>query len=480
MENRTPSPWQSILAGGAAGGLESLLTDLFVWKYPTEYLKTRQQLQPTSSSKPLSPWRLLLSTLRQHGLSHMYTGSTAFCISNAAKSGVRFLAFDSARQLMPTDSSGAPTALGTMFAGMIAGAAESVFVVTPGETLKTKIIDDQAGARRYRSATHAIRSVVVAEGVAGLYRGVVPVTLKQSANAMVRFTSYSFFLGALRDVLGSGASVLAGALAGVVTVYATMPFDTLKTRMQAVDGRARYRGTLDCLRAVVANEGVAVLWRGTTPRLARLSISGAVSFSIYESVVQWTWSLRSGGLAGLRDTYTIRLHPQRDLHRIGIGASAQVYEVDGQIVLKTSWVFEQPGSDASDNGRWHYASDTLFQSNLLQNEQTVLRLLQQRPHPHIIEAIDAEQPEGIYLRRYRPMSLDQGPSPDQLHRICWYRGLTDALCHIHSPGIAHADVRIENVLFDEYGRAILCDFSASCPLGQPNPPSCFPGPSTSG
>ncbi|KAL4798503.1 mitochondrial carrier domain-containing protein [Aspergillus venezuelensis] len=291
-QKHTPSPWQSILAGGAAGGLESLLT------YPTEYLKTRQQLQATSTGKPLPPGRLLVQTIRDHGLAHMYTGSGAFCVSNAAKSGIRFFAFDSARRWMPTDQSGKPTAWGNMGAGMIAGAAESVLVVTPGETLKTKIIDDQAGAKRYTSAAHAVRSVVASEGVSGLYQGVVPVTLKQSANAMVRFTSYNFFLGHLRAALETessvlGATVLAGALAGVVTVYATMPFDTLKTRLQALDAHLRYSGTMHCLRSITREEGIAVLWRGTTPRLARLSISGAISFSIYESVLKWTNSLRS-------------------------------------------------------------------------------------------------------------------------------------------------------------------------------------------
>jgi hypothetical protein len=182
--------------------------------------------------------------------------------------------------------------------------------------------------------------------------------------------------------------------------------------------------------------------------------------------------LEANGLVGVASTsncvtYTIGLHPQRDLEILGVGASAQVYVVDDQIVLKTSWLFKQPGSNAPDNDRWHYASDTLFQSNLLQNERTVLRLLQRRPHPHIIEAIDADQPEGIYLRRYHSLSEDTLPA--QLHRIRWYRDLTDALCHIHSLGIAHADIRIDNVLFDELDCAILCDFSAASPLSQPNP-----------
>lgn len=176
--------------------------------------------------------------------------------------------------------------------------------------------------------------------------------------------------------------------------------------------------------------------------------------------------------------YTVHLHPQQDLERVGIGASAQVYQVDDQIVLKASWLFEHPGSTASQNDQWHYASDTLFQANLLQNERFVLRLLQHQPHPHIIEALDTSQPEGIYLRRYASFPDEL---PAQSYRIRWYRDLTDALCHLHSLGVAHADIRIENILFDR-DRATLCDFSAACPFGEanavfPDPPLPINGPS---
>ncbi|RAK80794.1 putative mitochondrial solute carrier [Aspergillus fijiensis CBS 313.89] len=268
------SPWQSIVAGGAAGGFESLLT------YPTEYLKTSQQLQ----TKKTNPLHLLLSTIRQHGLGHLYTGSMAFCVSNASKSGVRFFAFDTARKYMPVDAQGKVTSLGNLGAGMIAGVAESVAVVTPGETLKTKIIDDRAGAKQYRSAIHAIRTIAATEGVAGLYRGVVPVTMKQSANAMVRFTSYNFLLGQFRawQLPSSLSTAGAGALAGVVTVYMTMPFDAIKTRLQAIGGLERYKGTLDCVQSVIRQEGITSLWRGTTPRLARLSVG---SFPGYHLLV---------------------------------------------------------------------------------------------------------------------------------------------------------------------------------------------------
>lgn len=165
-------------------------------------------------------------------------------------------------------------------------------------------------------------------------------------------------------------------------------------------------------------------------------------------------------------TYTVRLQPQHDLEIVGVGASGQVYNVDDQVVLKTCRIFEPPGSDASQSDRWRYASDTLFHYNLLKDERTVLQLLQNRPHPHIIEAIDTDQPEGIYLRKYQ--LLPAVMSSAQSYRIRLYCGIADALRHLHSLGIVHADIRIDNVLSDEQGSAIICDFSAASPCGQPN------------
>ncbi|PYI31500.1 kinase-like protein [Aspergillus indologenus CBS 114.80] len=166
------------------------------------------------------------------------------------------------------------------------------------------------------------------------------------------------------------------------------------------------------------------------------------------------------------ETYTVRLQPQHDLDMVGVGASGQVYNVDDQVVLKTCRIFEPPSSDASQSDHWHYASDTVFHFNMLEDERTVLKLLQIRPHLHIIEAIDTDQPEGIYLRKYRRLAAEMVST--QSHRIRLYRDITDALRHLHSLGIAHADIRIDNILFDHHGSAILCDFSAASPFGQTN------------
>lgn len=180
---------------------------------------------------------------------------------------------------MPTDTKGKVTPLGNVCAALMAGVAEAVVVVTPGETIKTKMIDDRAGPKVYRSNGHAVASIFTNEGLSGLYRGVIPVTLKQTANAVVRFTSYNIFLGKMEatSLPKSVNTVVAGAMAGIVTVYATMPFDSIKTRLQAIDGNRRYSGSLDCFRSVITQEGVSALWRGTTPRLVRLSVRDSSS-----------------------------------------------------------------------------------------------------------------------------------------------------------------------------------------------------------
>jgi serine/threonine protein kinase len=162
--------------------------------------------------------------------------------------------------------------------------------------------------------------------------------------------------------------------------------------------------------------------------------------------------------------------PQTDLEPVGVGAAGVVYNVDDHVVLKTCHVVGPPPTNAPPLEQWHYASEALFHSNTMQYERTVFRLLEQRPHSNIVEAIDTDRAEGIYLRKYLPIDkLEETPA--QPGRILWYQDIIRALVHIHSLGIAHSDLRIDNILCDRQGHALLCDFSASSPFGRVNPVS---------
>lgn len=65
---------------------------------------------------------------------------------------------------------------------------------------------------------------------------------------------------------------ISGAFGSVCLVYAGLPFDTLKLRLQT---HAHYRGLRHCLTDMVRTEGPLSLWKGASmtdagPRRARL------------------------------------------------------------------------------------------------------------------------------------------------------------------------------------------------------------------
>lgn len=128
--------------------------------------------------------------------------------------------------------------------------------------------------------------------------------MRQGANSAVRFTTYTtlkqFVQSRTRtgQKLPSSVTFGMGAIAGLVTVYTTMPLEcvyppllravysngtiissfffvlasVIKTRMQALDARTQYRNSFHCAYRIFTEEGVLRFWTGTTPRLARLVV----------------------------------------------------------------------------------------------------------------------------------------------------------------------------------------------------------------
>ncbi|KAF3003233.1 hypothetical protein E8E13_009971 [Curvularia kusanoi] len=74
--------------------------------------------------------------------------------------------------------------------------------------------------------------------------------------------------------------MLAGAGSGVITVYASMPFDNVKTRMQQMESSKLRMSSV--ASQMFASEGLSVFWRATTPRLVRLTLSSSIAFSVFD------------------------------------------------------------------------------------------------------------------------------------------------------------------------------------------------------
>ncbi|KAH6680027.1 mitochondrial carrier domain-containing protein [Plectosphaerella plurivora] len=269
------SPVLSLISGGVAGGVEATIT------YPFEFAKTRTQLSSTKASG--NPLAVIAQVARQDGIRSIYTGCSTLILGTTFKAGVRFLSYDTIRNMLMDDAGRLSPARG-MLAGMIAGAFESIIAVTPTERLKTALIDDaKSGTRRFRGGTHALTTMIREQGIGEVYRGLASTTMKQSATSAVRMGSYNVikeFSKQHNVPQNTATTFISGAVAGVITVYATQPFDSIKTVAQGAKGAS----TGEAFRQILTQRGIRGFWSGSTMRLGRLVLSGGIVFSVYEQV----------------------------------------------------------------------------------------------------------------------------------------------------------------------------------------------------
>lgn len=118
--------------------------------------------------------------------------------------------------------------------------------------------------------------------------------MKQSATSAVRMGSYNI----LKETVSSRTSTKnaknpfvtfgMGAVAGIITVYATQPFDTIKTRAQGAQGAT----TVQAFRGILKDGGIRMFWSGSSMRLGRLILSGGIVFTVYENVASVLMGLK--------------------------------------------------------------------------------------------------------------------------------------------------------------------------------------------
>ena len=108
------------------------------------------------------------NTYKTNGFFGLYKGYSALLLFSVPKNYVRFTTFTFAKNSVFTGKD----RISTLCCGLMAGAAESTFVVTPQETLNTKLVHDKMQEKpKYRNLFHGIGTIVRENGIGGLYKG---------------------------------------------------------------------------------------------------------------------------------------------------------------------------------------------------------------------------------------------------------------------------------------------------------------------
>ncbi|KAH6638695.1 putative tricarboxylate transporter mitochondrial carrier protein [Truncatella angustata] len=277
-KSKKPSTTRSILAGALAGAVEISIT------YPAEFAKTRSQLNRHLGEGKKLPWPPFGG--------QWYAGCTTLIIGNSAKAAIRFVSFEQYKRML-ADENGKISGPKNVIAGFFAGMTESLIAVTPTESIKTTLIDDRKKPNpRMRGFLDAIPIIYRERGLRGFFQGLVPTAARQSANSAVRFGSYTSLkqlaesYTAPGEKLGMLGTFGIGGVAGIITVYATQPLDTVKTRMQSIEAKQVYGNSFRCASMIFKQEGVLTFWSGALPRLGRLVLSGGIVFAMYEKSME--------------------------------------------------------------------------------------------------------------------------------------------------------------------------------------------------
>ncbi|EXJ89561.1 hypothetical protein A1O3_02628 [Capronia epimyces CBS 606.96] len=285
----------NLIAGGGAGMMEALVC------HPLDTIKVRMQLSKRGRT-PGQKSRGFVQTgkdiVKRETVFGLYKGLGAVLTGIIPKMAIRFTSYEWYKQLL-ADENGIVSSKATFLAGLGAGVTEAVAVVTPMEVVKIRMqaqyhsLSDPLDVPKYRSAPHALLTVVREEGVGALYRGVSLTALRQGTNQAVNFTAYSEFKSFLQKVqpefegknLPGYQTTFIGLISGAMGPFSNAPIDTIKTRLQktpAQPGQSALSRITAISRDMFKQEGARAFYKGITPRVMRVAPGQAVTFTVYE------------------------------------------------------------------------------------------------------------------------------------------------------------------------------------------------------
>ncbi|KAG0564902.1 hypothetical protein KC19_8G149300 [Ceratodon purpureus] len=178
----------SALAHCAAGGCASVATSIVYT--PSECVKQQMQVNGLYQNS----WQAFTSMLKQGGLPMLYKGWGAVLCRNVPQSVIKFYTYEGLK-LWAQGGQPRDTPLTTLQALAIGGVAGSTaaFFTTPFDVVKTRLQTQIPGSvQQYNGVIHAFQSIATTEGVAGLYRGLVPRLVIYVTQGALFFASYEF------------------------------------------------------------------------------------------------------------------------------------------------------------------------------------------------------------------------------------------------------------------------------------------------
>ncbi|KAF7816327.1 mitochondrial succinate-fumarate transporter 1 [Senna tora] len=171
---------------------------------------------------------------------------------------------------------------------------ETFVIVTPLEVVKTRLQEQRGvncGVVKYKSALQCGGMIIREEGLRGLWAGAAPTLVQKCIHQAAILTAHKSLKQITPPEVSKGVNLNPWSywLFGLLTILAAPvfcnPFDVVKTRLMAEGGKVKYKGMMNGMRRIYAEEGLPAFWKGTLPRLMWIPpgaiIASAVSYHVY-------------------------------------------------------------------------------------------------------------------------------------------------------------------------------------------------------
>jgi solute carrier family 25 protein 39/40 len=194
----------------------------------------------------------------------------------------------------------------TLVASLTSGALArgiSATLVTPLELLRTRLqaSSSNSTSRNLSAILVELGGQVKAQGPKVLFRGLVPTLYRDVPFSAIYFAGYESMKRCLTGAgLGErnsgdsrakefGVAFASGSSSGILAAIVTHPFDLIKTRLQAEAAASKdtQRGTLQMWKQIVARDGTPGLFRGLSPRVAKVAPACGIMIASFEFIGRW-------------------------------------------------------------------------------------------------------------------------------------------------------------------------------------------------
>lgn len=283
--------------------------------YPVVVLKTRQQISQTQ----FSSFRTAMNILRHEGFRGLYRGFGTSLMGTIPARALYMTALEMTKSSVGTATIqlGLPETTAATVANAAAGLSAAVaaqLVWTPVDVISQRLMVQgnvpSESSSNYRGGIDAFQKILRSDGIRGLYRGFGMSILTYAPSNAVWWASYSVAQRLVWDGLGCyyycrkenvgckgsvgfrpdsktvvAVQGLSAAMAGGMSALITMPLDTIKTRLQVLDGEdngRRLPTVGQTVRKLVREGGWRACYRGLGPRWASMSISATTMITTYE------------------------------------------------------------------------------------------------------------------------------------------------------------------------------------------------------